>query len=218
MSRNRSANSTCINDSTTEQLISKVCATFVSQLEEKFDRKLDKIHDKLSEMSRAIGAVRSDCSGNTMKIQQLVSRIDNVEMMQKGRTIRILGITEVENENPVDTLIKFLKDYLNVSCMLSEIDTVFRVNRAIGTDSSPQPRVLLATFTSVLKKHAVMSADKAKLKGTKILIYEDLIKGTYELLRLAKKKYGPRNVWSSGGSVFVKCGDAKRRILNSEDI
>nr|CAH7735358.1 unnamed protein product [Callosobruchus chinensis] len=138
-------------------------------------------------------------------------------MMQKGRTIRILGITEVENENPVDTLIKFLKDYLNVSCMLSEIDTVFRVNRVFGTDSSPQPRVLLATFTSVLKKHAVMSADKAKLKGTKVLIYEDLIKGTYELLRLAKK-YGPRNVWSSGGSVFLKCGDAKRRILQSEDI
>nr|CAH7740025.1 unnamed protein product [Callosobruchus chinensis] len=144
MSRNRSANSTCINDSTTEQLISKVCATFVSQLEEKFDRKLDKIHDKLSEMSKAIGAIRSDCMS--------------------------------------------------------------------------QPRVLLATFTSVLKKHAVMSSDKAKLKGTKVLIYEDLIKGTYELLRLAKKKYGPRNVWSSGGSVFVKCGDAKRRILNSEDI
>nr|CAH7724546.1 unnamed protein product [Callosobruchus chinensis] len=84
-----------------------------------------------------------------------------------GQDYQILGITEVENENPVDTLIKFLKDYLNVSCMLSEIDTVFRVNRAIGTDSSPQPRVLLATFTSVLKKHAVMSADKAKLKGTK---------------------------------------------------
>nr|CAH7768683.1 unnamed protein product [Callosobruchus chinensis] len=138
--------------------------------------------------------------------------------MQKGRTIRLLGIIEVENENPVDTLIKFLKDYLNVSCMLSEIDTVFRVNRAIGTDSSSQPRVLLATFTSVLKKHAVMSSDKAKLKGTKVLIYEDLIKGTYELLRLAKKTYGPRNVWSSGGSVFVECGDAKRRILNSGNI
>nr|CAI5843483.1 unnamed protein product [Callosobruchus analis] len=171
-------------------------------------------------MSRVTGALRSDCSGNTMKIQQLESRVDNVELVQKGRAIRVLGLAETENEGPVETLIKFLKNYLNLSCLVGDIDTVFRINRGTGTgsDSSPQPRVLLATFTSMLKKQAVMYADKAKLKGTKVLIYEDLTKGTYELLRLAKKKHGPRNVWSSAGSVFVKCGDTKRRIPNSGDI
>nr|CAI5848470.1 unnamed protein product [Callosobruchus analis] len=158
-----------------------------------------------------------------MKIQQLESRVDNVELVQKGRAIRILGLAETENESPVETLIKFLKNYLNVSCLVGDIDIVFRINRVTGTgsDSSPQPRVLLATFTSMLKKQAVMYADKAKLKGTKVLIYEDLTKGPHRLrllLRLAKKKHGPRNVWSSAGSVFVKCGDTKRRILNSGDI
>nr|CAI5835031.1 unnamed protein product [Callosobruchus analis] len=72
-----------------------------------------------------------------------------------------------------------------------------RINRLTGTGTgtgSPQPRVLLATFTSML----------AKLKGTKILIYDDLTKGTYELLRLAKKKYGPPSAgseWSRGWGV-----------------
>nr|CAI5830563.1 unnamed protein product [Callosobruchus analis] len=89
--------------------------------------------------------------------------------MKKGRDIRILGLAETENESSVETLIKFLKDYLNVCCLVGDIDTAFRINRVTGTSTgSPQPRVLLGTFTSMLKKLVVMSAGKPNLKGTKI--------------------------------------------------
>ncbi|CAH1999075.1 unnamed protein product [Acanthoscelides obtectus] len=205
----------CESTNNTEQLITKVCATFTSQLEEKFDVKFEKIHDRLSEMSRALGTLRSDCIENTKKIQNLEPKVDHLEQLQKRRSVRILGLSEAENENPVETLIDFLGEYLNVSCESRDVDAVFRVK---GTERNSGPRVLLVIFTTLLLKQSVMSANKAKLKGSKILVYEDLSKEAYQLLRLTKEKYGPRNVWSSSGKVFVKCGDTKNCISILDDI
>ncbi|CAH1965154.1 unnamed protein product [Acanthoscelides obtectus] len=215
--RSRTGNNTsgCESTNNTERLITKVCATFTSQLEEKFDVEFEKINDRHSEMSRALGTLRSDCTGNTKKIQNLEPRVDHLEQLQKRRSVRILGLTESENENPVETLIDFLDQYLNVSCEIRDVNAVFRVK---GTERNSGPRVLLLIFTRLLLKQSVMSANKAMFKGSNILVYEDLTKEVYQLLRLTKKKYGPRNVWSSSGKVFVKSGDTKKCISSRDDI
>ncbi|CAH1963726.1 unnamed protein product [Acanthoscelides obtectus] len=149
-------------------------------------------------MSRAPGTLRSDCIENTKKIQNLEPRVDHLERLQKRRPVRILGLLESENENPVETLNDFLDEYLNVSCESRDVDAVFRVK---GTERNSGLRVLMVIFSTLLLKQSVMSANKAKPKGSNILVCEDLSKEVHQLLRLTKKKYGPRNVWSSSGSV-----------------
>ncbi|CAH1995087.1 unnamed protein product [Acanthoscelides obtectus] len=166
-------------------------------------------------MSRALDTLRSDCTNHTKKIQNLEPRVAHLEQLQKRRSVRILGFTESENENHVDTLIDLLDQYLNVSCESRDVDAVFRVK---GTERNSGPRVLLVIFTTLLLRQSVMSANKAKCKGSNILVYVELSKEVYQLLRLTKKKYGPRNVWPSSGKVFVKCGHTKKCISSRDDI
>ncbi|CAG9812936.1 unnamed protein product [Phaedon cochleariae] len=211
--RSGSTNSNGANDAAMEHLINKVCANFVNQLETKFEKQLDKLHDKLSDMSESLNKMSASVTVNTNSITNLVKRSDQFEQLHKKNSLRIYGIVERDNENTPETIVEFINKELGVECSRRDLDMAFRLDQM----SSEKPRAILVNFTSNILKNDIMSA-KRKLKNSPISIYEDLSKSLYELLRKAKHKYGSRNAWASAGKIFVKQGESKKQISSNADL
>nr|CAI5856008.1 unnamed protein product [Callosobruchus analis] len=83
-----------LTEPSTEQLLDKVCSKFFTQLESKCDAKLDRIHDKLAEVADTL----NDLKGAVANID---SKVDALEQIYKKNTIRIIGLRELPNEDPL---------------------------------------------------------------------------------------------------------------------
>lgn len=209
--RNTAATS---NSEDVEQLINKVCASFVKQIEAKFDKKLDQINDKLSKVTDSLNEIKETVGQNKKSISDLDSKIDYLEQLSKKNALRFHGFQENPEEEVADMIVDFIINKLNITCTKENIDCAFRVGQSLHD----KPRSILVNFTSNIKRHEIITAKKNKLKGSKIAIYEDLTKPRYELLQKAKKKYGNQCAWSSGGKIYVLNNKSKQLIKSECDL
>lgn len=209
--RNTAATS---NSEDVEQLINKVCASFVRQIEAKFDKKLDQINDKLSKVTDSLNDIKETVGQNKKSIIDLDNKTDYLEQLSKKNALRFHGFVENSEEEVADMVVDFIINKLEITCTRENIDCAFRV----GKLHPDRPRSILVNFTSNIKRNEVVAAKKYKLKGSGVAIYEDLTKPRYELLQKAKKKYGNQHAWSSGGRIYVLNNKCKQLINSESDL
>ena len=194
-----------------EKLINKVCTNFIAQLEEKLDTRLEKLDSKLSHVCNTLNNLNKTVSENSQGVSDLQIKVDALEQDQKRKCLRFGGIAESVNENLNAVISSFIIAQLKIQCSESDIDYVFRVGRGKQEDNG-KPRTIIACFTLNNKRNEVLKARKL-LKGTMFAVYEDLTIKRYELLGLAKKKYGNSNAWSSGGNVYYWDSKNEKKVL-----
>lgn len=199
-----------------ELLINKVCTKFSSQLEEKLDAKIDKLERKFDHVVSTLSHLNKSVSKNKDDIQVLQDKVDALEQGRKNKCLRFCGISESVNEHLDEIILSFIIDKLNIQCEESDIDSVFRVGQHKVDGSS---RTIIVKFTACKKRNEVYGAKKL-LKGTPYTLYEDLSSKRFELLTLAKKKYGNNKAWSYGGNIYIwnPKDNSKIKILNKDQL
>lgn len=200
------------NFEATEQLITKVCANFADRLEAKFTKKFDMLNDKLTEVNQTLKTLEQTVNSNKTVIQSITKKCDVLDQYLKRNCLRFIGFPEMENENLLEFIVNFLNDTLKVTCVLNDIDGVFRVGKSSNLS---KPRAVLVSFVTNIKRNEVYYSRKL-LKGTGFAMFEDLTKYRFNLLTSAKAKYGKRNAWSTNGRICVLQNNEKR-IINSVD-
>lgn len=201
----------------TDELINKVCTNFANKLESKIDKKLDKLESKLdaklNDINNSIKDLNKIASSNVKSIKMVEQKCEFIEQYMKRNALRIVGFPENAEGNILNDVLTFFENKLNISCGTSDIDCVFRVGK-FRENTSPRP--VLIQFVSNIKKQEVYLAKKM-LKDSVIAIYEDLTVTRYNLLSAAKKKFGKKNAWSSGGKIFVWSVEEKKSCLISSE-
>ncbi|XP_023312425.1 uncharacterized protein LOC111692594 [Anoplophora glabripennis] len=199
-----------IHNEELEQLINNVCNTFVNKLEVKFDKKFAKLNDKLSEVTDSIKGLNESVKSNKQEIQSVITTTKYLELSNKRNTLRFHGDPETESESDLNSLLSIIGNTMKVRCVQSDVDFLYRLGKS--TESN-RPRSIIVNFVTNIKRNEVYAA-KRLLKNSDISIFEDLPKNQYELLLQAKKKYGKRDAWTSGGKVYVLRNN-KRCVINS---
>lgn len=202
-------NTTNIDESDLEILINKVCTQFVNQLEQKFDQKLEKLDKNVIELSNSIKNLNKMVTSNNNAIESIMAKCDILEQRGKRNALRINGIPEKEGEVVPNIVISLITNTLKLTCTEQDIDSAFRIGKAIGEQGT---RTILVNFVSNIKRTQVFNAKKL-LKKSNITMYEDLTQERYELLMAAKKKYGSDKAWSAGGKVYVICNSENKKVL-----
>lgn len=191
----------CIKDLIqSKEFIGCVSESVAKSVDEKLGIALEKFSDRLESIEKQ----------NTM----LLNKIDSLEQYTRRNNVRVLGLQEKENENITDTVINFCKDKLNLNITPEYIDYVHRTGAPQAARNSN--RGILVKFTSHYCKNLLLK-NRHKLKGTKLLIMEDLTLCRRELYRKAKDRFGVRNVYTLDGTIYVKKGSNKHKILTLED-
>lgn len=127
------------------------------------------------------------------------TRINDLEQNAKLLQLRVFNVPEERSENLNDILLTIFNKKLGInSC---QIDKCYRIGPLKTNDNKKWP--ILVKFRSMHDRNNIFY-NKKKLKGSKIVIAEELIKPRFELLKLAKEKLGKFKVWSKEGLIATE--------------
>lgn len=108
-----------------------------------------------------------------------------------------MSLQLLQMKTPRLSLVGLCKEKFNVNLEERDVECCYRISQKKG------PGVIFVRLSNSYMKQAIFSR-KSQLKGTKIVIREDLTPMRLKLLDLAVKKFGLRNAWTSGGRIFCK--------------
>ena len=111
----------------------------------------------------------------------------------------IYGLTENNDEDPVQVTADIIKDNLKIQTPARDIEVAHR----LGAPTAGKKRPMAVVFRYRDKKYDLMRARKM-LKGTGVVFSEDLCKEIRDLLQNIKQHNLVDSAWALNGKIFMK--------------
>nr|CAH7745116.1 unnamed protein product [Callosobruchus chinensis] len=109
------------------------------------------------------------------------------------------------------SLILFLMDFRSSLYAGFENNTQ-NLEQKYGIQAEARPRHIIVAFRDNQIKHSIY-AKKKMLKGSQIVMKEDLTVERMKIVKEASEKYGFKNVWTFNGNIFVKTDNKVEKYL-----
>jgi len=126
-------------------------------------------------------------------------RDEEQDQQRRSKNLLIFGVMEEEREDTDLLVMHLAMRELGVYVSREDIEHTHRV----GWPSSckQKPRAIMVKFTNCHTRRMVFN-NKRKLKGSRLMVREDLTAHRVGLVRQAIARYGQGKVWTSEGTVF----------------
>ncbi len=177
-------------------------------LEEKISPRIEKIESDIHSMKDDIDNMkqtRDADSKKTEKMEELLAQkdneIDEIQQYLRRNCLRFSGIPETEGENTTQLIKTLAGEKLGVQLDDRDIDRSHRIGKP-QLVSQGKHRQIIVKFTSYQPRSAVLQQRK-KLKGTKMVISEDLTKKRLNLLKATSKHPSVSSAWSHDGKIYA---------------
>lgn len=183
-------------------------ANFKSKICEKvggLEKSVAFLSDKFDGQTLEIAALKDQVTElNKLKEShgKLLLQVDANEQHSRNECLLLHGVTEEEGEDSSAAATKFInvvKEKIGIE--LQPLD-VKRAHR-LGPAREGKTRPIIARFDRMPLRNNVF-ANKRKLKGTRLVISENLTKFRMGKLKEARDQYGNENVWTVEGHIKVK--------------
>lgn len=182
-----------------DQLITKIdtnSAQIISKVESNASL-IKTINDKLENLTAKVITVEQECTKNSSKICTISADLDSLEQYTRRCNLRIYGIRESQAENTDNLVLDLVKNKLNVQLTLNDIDRSHRV----GKPQINRNRAIIVKFCSYRDKQLIFS-NKKMLKGSGIIIREDMTHIRQNIVTEAIKMFGIAKIWTRDGKIF----------------
>lgn len=130
------------------------------------------------------------------KVSKLERRIDFLEGEKRQQNLIVLGLVQNENEVPMTRVSRLLEKKLGLKPQIEKA-------RRVGKTEVGKVTPILVTFPSKPLRDEV-KRKRAALKGSGIIIVEDLTPDARTLLKEAKAHKDVAVAWSHDGIILVK--------------
>lgn len=145
------------------------------------------------------------------KCHDLSNKVESLEQYSRKNNLRIFGVPKTEGEDTESTVIKLIKDKLNISILPNDIDCCHRLKEKEGQ----HPPIIVKFWRRVLRNKIFFA--KSKLKGSKIVIREDLTQQRAYMVKQLLKRTGRNTVYTVNGNIFVKFSGKINKISSIDD-
>lgn len=140
-------------------------------------------------------------------------RINDLEQYTRRNSVRIYGIDDQNNrETPAETtskIIQMFNNNLEIQVKEYDIDIAHR----LGPFKSDANRPNICKFLSRTLRTEVIRA-RRKLKGTRIIIKDDLTLKNQKLLQEAAAVGNVQSAWSDNGRIIVLLETGKKVVVD----
>nr|CAH7731476.1 unnamed protein product [Callosobruchus chinensis] len=191
-----------------------ILQTVTAALNDKFnyyDDKIAQLETEIANLKLTNERNVGDTPVEGMHQKTMEQKLDNLQQHIKNNNLRLMQVPEAEGENLLDKVYDVFTNKMKVDINKSEITAVYRVGRRNDT----KPRHVLVSFNDNSIKMAAYNKKKF-LKGTKIVIKEDLTLRRLKAVKVASEKFGFKNVWTVNGNIFVKTEKGVEKFSVSE--
>lgn len=173
---------------------------------------IHKLKDENANREKENQSMRELLFDRESQLRSLSEKNNNLEQYTRRNSVRIYGMEDEKSETTEETakkVIKLLKDKLDFLIQTGEIDIAHRM----GKYSDDGNRPVLCKFVRRCVKIEVMRA-RRKLKGTAVVIREDL---THENAKLLENTSAHKNVklaWSDEGKIVALLKNNKKILVD----
>nr|CAI5849905.1 unnamed protein product [Callosobruchus analis] len=178
------------DDNFIRAIAQKVTECVIKTIETRFDQLEQKVHDN----STRIIDVTKDILELKADNDYLLKKCDHLDQEGRRSNLRIFKLPEQEQENTTAEVTQFLKSKLGVDIVHGDIISCTR----IGKRSHNKTRSILVQFSNASMKQCVYNKKKF-LKGSGVVVKEDLTERRLQLMEAAIEKVTFRAVWSFMG-------------------
>lgn len=181
---------------------------FIDALATKVAEKIpmQEITDKINLQAKHINDLQN-------KVDYLQTKLNLSEQRYRNQSVRIYGLSGNTASIDLESIVsKTLSDRMGIDLTSANIDQCYR----LGKFSDDRRAVLLKLSNEKLKK--LIMSKKKLLKGTGVVVAEDLTSQTYKLFKDASNKLGKSKVWTADGNIFAKVGSSVYKIKSISDI
>nr|CAH7727993.1 unnamed protein product [Callosobruchus chinensis] len=181
------------------------------------DRLADKVSNKFQEsfdrLNTKIADVETKFTKLKMEYDEIHQKLDDFDQFTKKSKLRIYGIPECPNDKLLQNVQEVFKNRLNLA---DQVDITY-CHRVGNRSQNNRNRAVLVSFGNIAHRNLVYNC-KRRLKGTKMVIVEELTKDRHEIYLFAKEKLGSTMVWTTGGQIFTKIKGKKIQLKSVEDV
>lgn len=193
----------------------KIADSFTANLNTKlkqFEERVDTLETQLVEAK-----VNSEMQLGVLKREnsELREMIEQLQQVNKSNKLRVYGLQERDNENVKQVLCEMFSKKLSVDVPSEAMGNCYRVGK--NSKGNRQPRPVSVEFFNFYYRAQVFNKKKL-LKGTKIIIAEDLVKARYNLYLKARERLGKQSVWTRDCRVYSKINNKIMVLQNLEDL
>lgn len=185
-----------------------IISNISKRLAEKFnyyDAKITALEAEIQVLKSTNKNIEIDSSNdNHILVKQ---KVDSLEQRAKNNNIRLMGLKEVDNENTMNRVKDILDKKLKLSFDEGDIVSCYRVNQKI----SDRPKHVLVVLRDNQIKNKIYRMKKM-LKGTGIVMKEDLTIDRLTAVKETSEKYGFKNVWTYNGVIYAKTETGVEKI------
>lgn len=160
---------------------------------------IKKDNDKLKRENKDLVEKLSQMSQENKSNQYL---INDLEQYSRRNSIRIYGLDDrnkqEDSAQTTEMLVKWFNDKLEVKISEGDID----ISHRMGKFTEDGNRPIICKFVSRLLKTEVIRA-RRKLKGSSMVIREDLTYQNVKLLQKTVEKENVKSAWSDDGRIIA---------------
>lgn len=183
---------------------------FLSQLTSQISAKINfkEVADKIVEQEEQIVILKSE-------MNSLQARMNYYEKNLRRNNLRIYGLAIDKSENLESTIIKTINSRMKLNLVTEDIEECYRSGYNTGGRKEAGDIILKLREYKVKK---VITENRKLLKGTQIVIAEDLPKHQYTILKAAVKELGKNKVWVMNGEIYSKIQGKRVKIKTMDDV
>ncbi|XP_044745079.1 uncharacterized protein LOC123306941 [Coccinella septempunctata] len=188
------------SDAVIKTIVNNVSEAIMKTMETKLaemEKSVNTIHDKLSSMKEEydykISELKTETEIAKSEKNTLQKKFDQMDQFSRRSNLRILNFEENPSEQIREEVIK------------------------VGKKNEGKARGVFIKLHDYMVKHKIYNK-KRMLKGTGIIIREDLTGPRMELLGMAVDKYGMRNVWTDSGRIFINKDNKLHKIISKDEL
>lgn len=198
-----------------ETLADGVSHIITKTIKDRFFEMEQKLDQAMRESRAKINA-EHDASLKVLKEENenLKMKIDKIEQNSQLNNLRVFNLPEKTGENTKTEILKFINGKFSTNIHDSDVEQCYRIGKT--SRSNDAPRGIFIRFKCFNTRQQIYRSKKL-LKGSKVVIREDLTKQRLHLLERTIKKTSREQVWTESGRIFVNHGDKVNFIENSMD-
>lgn len=202
--------------------------TLIAEISEKVSEAVFNLFEqKILKLENTVAQITENSKHYENKIQELENKIltdekiihnleektDQMDQRSRIHNLRIFNFGEKLNENTPDEIAQFLNAKMPVSITGGDIQVCYRV----GKKQEGKTRGIFIKFKDIGLRESIYNKKKF-LKGTGVVVREDLTSNRLELLQAAIEKVGLKNAWSDNGKIYVAVNSKVHLIKKKVDI
>lgn len=217
-----SVNQAIIKSLQNEDFIKTITKTVVTAVIKTLETRLIELEESVAYIKNEIDIMKNDSANKIIHLEEndeeqksndVIKRIDQIDQTNRLTNLRLFNMEEKHNEDTKNEVLNLIKGKLGINVKPEDIDFCYR----IGAEGSKERRGILIKLGNMTLKQSIYGK-KNILKGTGIVIKEDLTKSRLELVNKLSEKLGLKNVWTLNGKIFVFYNKKVHLIKTLDDL